>query len=344
MPRLRVLVLMGGPSLEHEVSVVSGVNVVRAMNPEKYNVHPVFIGKDDMWSWSSRELSPYQQQNFSENYFHALDGSASRREKSPALSMLPDADIAFLALHGKWGEDGHVQALLEHWKIPYTGSGFTASAVAMDKIISKEVYKASGIPTPPYTVLLKSVFSGDKLLAAADLLGFPLVIKDPLGGSSIGMGIAKTLEEAEKLCLELFQNTEKLLLERFIAGEEASCGYMEGVGNIPPTEMRMTSQEFFDYDAKYLGKSQEITPAEFSAERTRAIRELSRNAHEALGCAVYSRTDVRIDALGNLWALETNTLPGMTPTSILPAEMASIGISYAGLIDLIIEKSLSVKR
>ena len=345
MSRLRVLVLMGGFSTEHDVSVSSGTGVVRAMDASKYLVHPVLIQKDGTWIWSSRELSPYQKNNFSENYFYSLEGPSARSEKNPPLSELPSADIAFLALHGKWGEDGHVQALLENWNIPYTGCGILASALAMDKVLCKAAYLAAGISTPPYRVLFRDGFSGTQLVEAADALGFPLVIKDPTGGSSIGMGIAKDIDEAGRIAGELFKNSPRLLLEKFIRGEEASCGYMDGLEKpLPPTEMRMTTREYFDYDAKYNGECREVTPAEFPESLTLRIQELSKKAHFAIGGAGYSRTDVRIDADGNLWALETNTLPGMTPSSILPAEANAVGIDYSHLIDRIIETSLQIRR
>ena len=345
MSRLRVLVFMGGYSTEHDVSVTSGTGVIRAMDSSKYNVHPVLIQKDGTWIWSSRELSPYQKDNFSENYFYSLEGPSARQEKNPALSELPSADIAFLALHGKWGEDGHVQGLLENWGIPYTGCGLLASALAMDKVLCKAAYLSVGIDTPPYRVLFRDDFSGDKLVEAADALGFPLVIKDPVGGSSIGMGIAKDLDEAGQIVNDLFKNSNRLLCEKFIKGQEASCGYIEGIETpLPPTEMRMTTREYFDYEAKYNGECREVTPAEFPEELTMRIQQLAKKAHLAIGGAGYSRTDVRIDADGKLWALETNTLPGMTPTSILPAEAAAVGIDYSHLIDLIIDTSLKIKR
>jgi D-alanine-D-alanine ligase len=344
MSRLRVLVLMGGPSTEHDISVISGTGVVRAMDGAKYNIHPVLIQKEGTWIWSSRELSPYQKDNFSENYFNSLEGSSTRREKSPALSLLPDCDIAFLALHGKWGEDGHVQALLENWGIPYTGCGLLASALAMDKIRCKDIYRANGVPTPAQRVLWREGFRGDDLVATADALGYPLVIKDPIGGSSIGMGIAKNIEEAEFIVASLFKDSDRLLCEKFISGTEASCGYIDGMPALPPTEMRMTTREYFDFEAKYNGECREVTPAEFSPDLTQRIQELAKNAHRALGCAGYSRTDVRIDKQGGLWALETNTLPGMTPSSLLPAQAACIGVSYSQLIDVIIDISLKIKR
>lgn len=344
MSRLRVLVLMGGYSTEHDVSVSSGTGVVRAMDETKYNIHPVLIQKDGTWIWSSRELSPYQKVNFSESYFYGIEGAGVHKVKNPALSELPDCDMAFLALHGKWGEDGHVQALMENWKIPYTGFGILASALAMDKIKTKEIYSANGIPTPAYRVLHRADFNGDTLTEVVNALGFPLVVKDPLGGSSIGVGIAKTMDEALELCEQLFQMSDRLLCEQFIKGREASCGYMEGERPFPPTEMQMTTREYFDFEAKYNGECREVTPAPFDEALTRQIQEIAKNAHYALGGVVYCRTDVRIDANDKAWAIETNTLPGMTPSSLLPQQAACNGISYTQLIDLIIDKSLKVKR
>ena len=336
---------MGGISSEHDVSVVSGSGVVRALDTRRYNVHPILITRRGEWVWSSRELSPYQQENFSaQNYFADMSGNAARREKSPALSELPDCDIAFLALHGKFGEDGRVQALLENWGIPYTGSGVLGSALAMDKIQAKLAYKACGVPTPDFTVLRRKGFQGSQLVATVDQLGLPLVIKDPCGGSSLDMGVAKTFEEAQALVERLFQKVTRLICEEFIAGEEASCGFIEGQPALPPTEIRMTKTEFFDFQAKYEGESKEITPAQFSAERTSRIQDLARAAHEACGCNVYSRSDVRIDKDDNIFVLETNTLPGMTPSSLLPQQAACIGLSYSQLIDVLIDTSLEADR
>ena len=227
------------------------------------------------------------------------------------------------------------------------------AAEAGIRIYTVGIGSKEGVPIPEptkngdvsYQVLYRDDFKGDDLVAAADKLGFPLVIKDPVGGSSIGMGIAKNMDEAGEIVNRLFKNSARLLCEKFIRGGEASCGYMEGLEKpLPPTEMRMTTREYFDYEAKYNGECREVTPAEFPQELTERIQQLSKKAHLAIGGAGYSRTDVRIDADGKLWALETNTLPGMTPTSILPAEAAAIGISYSELIDRIIETSLKIKR
>jgi D-alanine-D-alanine ligase len=335
--KISVLVFMGGPSSEHEVSLSSGTGVVRALDSQKYLVHPVLVQKDGHWIWSSRPLTEYQKQNFAVNYFATVEGTAMQKKLRPSLAELPPAQIAFLALHGVWGEDGHVQALLEHWGIPYTGSGMAASALAMDKIQSKMVYLANGLPTPKFQVFRK----GDALDSS---LGFPLVIKDPVGGSSLNQGIAHNAEEAQKICADLLDKTERLLIEQFIEGGEASCGYIEGEAKLPPTEVRMTTRPFFDFEAKYKGEVQEITPAEFAPELTVQIQEIAKKCHEVLGCRVYSRTDVRIDKEGRLWILETNTLPGLTPTSFLPQQAAAIGLSYAQLLDVILLNSSYAKN
>jgi D-alanine-D-alanine ligase len=179
---------------------------------------------------------------------------------------------------------------------------------------------------------------GDTLDAS---LGFPLVIKDPVGGSSLNMGIAQSAEAAEEIIEQLLPQAQRLLIEEFIAGGEASCGYIEGLEPLPPTEVRMTTRPFFDFEAKYKGEVQEITPAEFAPRLTQEIQEIARKCHEALGCSVYSRTDVRIDAKGKLWILETNTLPGLTPTSFLPQQARALGLSYSQLLDVLIELSLN---
>ena len=333
--RKSVFVFMGGPSSEHGVSLSSGTGMVRALDARKYAVHPVLIAQNGEWTWSKKPLSPYQSENFNVNFFAGAENGMQKKMR-PSLEELKPVDIALLALHGRFGEDGHIQAMLEYAEIPYTGSGLLASALAMDKIKSKEIYKANGIPTADFRVWKKDEFSKEQVEEAFENLGSPLVIKDPLGGSSLDMGFAKNAEEACELCEKLFAKCERILAEQFIAGGEASCGYVEGCAALPPTEVRMTTREFFDFDAKYNGEVLEITPAEFDENLTKSIQELARKSHHALDCAGYSRTDVRIDKSGNLFVLETNTLPGMTPTSFLPQQAKHIGIDYPALVEMIL--------
>jgi D-alanine-D-alanine ligase len=338
--RKAVFVFMGGPSVEHPVSLVSGTGIVRALDPHKYAIHPVLISQDGYWVWGSKPLTPYQCQNFNVNFFAGAENGMQKKLR-PSLEELKPIDIAFLALHGRFGEDGHIQAMLNYADIPYTGSGMLSSALAMDKIKSKEIYRANNIPTADFRVWQRESFSKEAIEEAFEHLGSPLVIKDPLGGSSLDMGFVKSIEEAGELCERLFEKNSRLLAEQFIAGNEASCGYIDGCELLPPTEIRMTTRDFFDFDAKYNGEVIEITPAEFPEDLIKEIQNLARKAHYALDCEVYSRTDVRINKDGNLFVLETNTLPGMTPTSFIPQQAKYIGLDYSALVDTLIEKSLT---
>ncbi|MDR0517346.1 MAG: D-alanine--D-alanine ligase [Fibromonadaceae bacterium] len=341
--RKKVFVFMGGPSTEHSVSLVSGTGIIRALDARKYDLHPVLIAHNGEWTWSIKALTPYQAQNFSVIFFAGAE-NGMQKELRPSLEKLKPIDIALIALHGRFGEDGHIQAMLEYAGIPYTGSGMLSSALAMDKIKSKEIYKANSIPTADFRVWQRENFSKELAEETFKSLGSPLVIKDPLGGSSLDMGFAKNAEEAGCLCEKLFEKSSRLLAEQFIAGGEASCGFIEGCCPLPPTEVRMTTREYFDFEAKYNGCVEEITPAEFSENLTKEIQNLARKAHEALDCAVYSRTDVRIDKNGKIFVLETNTLPGMTPTSFLPQQAKHIGMDYSALVEALLEKSLTKRE
>jgi len=341
--RKKVFVFMGGPSSEHSVSLVSGTGIIRALDVHKYDVHPVLIAQNGEWTWGSKALTPYQAENFSVNFFAGAE-NALQKKMHPSLEELKPMDIALLALHGRFGEDGHIQAMLEYADIPYTGSGMLSSALAMDKIKSKEIYRANDIPTANFVVWHRGNVSKEMIESAFRSFGSPLVIKDPLGGSSLGMGFAKNVEEANELCKKLFEHSHRLLIEQFIEGDEASCGYIEGCKPLPPTEVRMTTREYFDFEAKYNGEVIEITPAEFTEDLIKKVQNIARDAHLALDCEVYSRTDVRIDKDGYLYALETNTLPGMTPTSFLPAQAKHIGLDYSALIETLLEKSLTKSK
>jgi len=338
--RKTVFVFMGGPSTEHSVSLVSGTGIVRALDARKYAIHPVLIAQDGYWTWGGKPLTPYQSLNFSVNFFAGADNEMQKKLR-PSPEELKPVDIAVLALHGRFGEDGHVQAMLDYAEIPYTGSGMLASALAMDKIKSKEIYRANNIPTADFRIWQKEIFSKELVEEAFEKLGSPLVIKDPLGGSSLDMGFAKNVEEAGELCERLFEKTNRLLAEQFITGKETTCSYIEGCPPTPPTEIRMTTRDFFDFDAKYNGEVLEITPAEFSEDLTKEIQSIARKAHHALGCEVYSRTDILINKEGELFVLETNTLPGMTPTSFMPQQAKHIGMDYSALVETLLEKSLT---
>jgi D-alanine-D-alanine ligase len=265
-------------------------------------------------------------------------------EKGEML-LFPQADIFFLALHGVGGEDGTLQAFLEEAGQPFTGSGSTGSKTAMDKILSKEMYREHGIPTASWIVI-----SPDEPVAAASdrverELGLPAVVKHPTGGSSIGVAVVKTRAALEAALAEIgaeaLRPRSRLLVEAFIPGREATCGVLEAYRTpLPPTEIRPKKDAFFSFEEKYRHDgAEEITPAEFPAEVNAEIQRLAAEAHAALGLSVYSRTDfIWTGTLLN--ALETNNLPGFTPKSILPQQAAAMGLSYRDLVTHIIESSL----
>jgi D-alanine-D-alanine ligase len=248
-------------------------------------------------------------------------------------------------LHGIGGEDGRLQGFFELAGQKYTGSGSLGSALAMDKITAKRIYQSAGVPTARYKVLQRREYAG----ARAELekeFGYPVVVKDPHGGSSIGMGFAQDAAGLEELLASLGKTAERLLVEQFIKGREGTCGVLADFPALAPTEIRPVQDGFFNYEAKYQpGRTEEITPAGFPPEIISRMQALALRCHEALQLSVYSRTDFiyapeRPEA-EQLFVLETNNLPGFTPTSLLPQAAAHAGLGYAGLLTKVIEESLA---
>jgi D-alanine-D-alanine ligase len=222
----------------------------------------------------------------------------------------------------------------------------------MDKIESKERYRAQGIPTSPWLVFSRAEYADAiGVTRAADRvereLGLPAVVKHPTGGSSIGVAVAKTRADLEKAIVEIGSDAPRLLVEGFVAGREATCGVLEGYPKaVPPTEIRPKKDGFFSFEEKYRKDgAEEITPAEFPSAVNAAIQDYAAKAHAALGLSVYSRTDFIWTGAENngLFALETNNLPGFTPKSILPQQAAAIGMSYRDLVTFVIEQSMKAR-
>jgi D-alanine-D-alanine ligase len=329
----RVAVLMGGPSAEHDVSMTSGAQVMAAL--EDLGPLPVVIERDGTW-----KLGGVAQPSLGA----ALDALAAR------------ADVAVIALHGPFGEDGTVQALLETLGLAYTGSGVAASALAMDKIRTKYVYGARELPTSPFVALgaadleREGAGLGERLGAR---FGFPCVVKPSRNGSSFGVSFPRDASALEREVARLVGEGHEVLVERFVRGRELTCGVLERGGRpfaLPPTEIIPDARfEFFDYAAKYTpGATREITPAAISPELTAEVQRLAVAAHLALGCRGMSRTDVMLDLSGGGEGrpvlLETNTIPGMTGTSLLPQAAAVVGISLRQLVELMIDDALQRRR
>ena len=331
---MKIGVLFGGPSSEHEVSVTSGQGVVSNLDSTRYEVYPIFLDRDLNWFIPAVPLSIEAKQKFdSASYIkkNSIEGI-----HGPGKRDFPPLDRVFNALHGQFGESGHVQGVMDYLGIKITGSPLMGSAVAMDKQLSKEVLSHAGIRLPQGVELKKE----DLDTFDADSIAYPVFIKETTGGSSLNVGRANDAKSALEIINNLFKDCSSLLIEELIEGREFSCGYIEECDVLSPTEIVVADGRFFDFEAKYKGESQEITPADCPEEWTKSMQELAKVCHEKLALKVYSRTDFLIRN-NEIFVLEVNTLPGMTPTSILPQQAKLIGMTYSDLLDKIISLSES---
>lgn len=301
-----IAVICGGKSNEREVSISSGAAVKEAL---MRNGHTVIV------------LDPADT-NFITNL----------------VSNSPSA--VFLALHGIGGEDGTIQGLCELLEIPYTGSSVLSSAMAMDKVISKQMYESAGISTPEYLVISK----GDKYCVDELFNKFDgkLVAKAISEGSARNVHLCNSRMEFESALAELFESHERILLERCIEGKEITCGVIDANGetvSLPVIEI-VSENDFYDYDAKYQpGQAQHLCPAPIDSDLEILCRSIAQDAHRALQCYGVSRTDMIIDDNNKPWVLETNTLPGMTSTSLLPDAAAEAGIPFDELCEVLLSSA-----
>ena len=311
MTKLSIALLSGGISSERDVSIASGNQVYEVLDRDKYEV----IRYDP---------------------------------KTDLPQLVADAagiDAALIILHGPYGEDGTVQGLLDLLGIPYQGSGVLGSAISMNKLVSKQLYKNAGIPVAP-DMTFKSI-DMIETRAVVDQLGMPLVIKPVTSGSSIGLSIVKSEDALNDALEKAFAEDHEVLIESYIKGVELTGGVIgnEELQALPIVEIIPGEEfDFFDYTAKYTpGATQEICPARIDEVTTQKAQSYAKMAHRALCCKGYSRTDM-ILADGQLYVLETNTIPGMTPTSLLPQAAKAAGIDFSRLLDKLIEFSLEDKK
>lgn len=325
---LTVGVIMGGCSLEHEVSLKSGQGVSKALAAEGYCVVAITILRNGLWQVGTESPVPVFQ----------------------ALKRLEECNIdcIFIALHGPNGEDGRIQGLFDVLGYPYTGSGCAASALSMDKARAKDVVHAVGIPTAPKFCVTMAEWHTDQkavLNRMLDTLGMPVVLKAPCQGSSCGMAIPHNIHDFVRDMNEILPLENRVMLEAFVQGLEVTCSVLDtmtgqGLIALPVTEIRPTQSAFFDYYSKYTpGATREITPARIGDTLTEHVQELAVAAHRALGCSSWSRSDFILSEEGPVW-LELNTLPGLTETSLFPQAAAAVGISYAELIAILTEDAM----
>jgi D-alanine-D-alanine ligase len=308
MREKKIGVLCGGLSAEREVSLRTGEAICAALADRGVHAERIFVDRDvDL---------------------------VLRQAK---------IDVAFVALHGRYGEDGCVQGLLEVLGIPYTGSSVMASALAMNKVKAKELFRLHNLPTPPYYVLTASGEEGT-IAEAHGTFGFPAVVKPSGEGSSVGVSIVRNMAELEAACDAALRFDDEILVERYVDGMEVSVAVL---GDRPLGAIEIVpSTPFYDFGSKYTpGKSEYHMPARLSPERYRGILAQAVLAHRALGCTGATRVDMMISEKGNEYILEVNTIPGMTPTSLLPKIAAHAGISFGDLVlELLDGARLHVKK
>jgi D-alanine-D-alanine ligase len=300
MKKRRVGVLMGGTSAEREISLKTGEGVAQALESQGHDVARVILGAEPI----------------------------------DLTLRAADIDVAFLALHGRGGEDGCIQGMLELLGIPYTGSGILASALAMDKLKAKEMFRLHNVPTPPYYVATEADL--EDLAELHGSFGFPVIVKPRNEGSSIGLTKAHDMSELRAGITAALEHDRWALVERYVKATEVHVGLLDGrvLGAIEV----VPKSGLYDYSSKYTaGATEYILPPRLAPTRARGVMNLAERAVRALGCTGACRVDLLVTEGENEYVLEVNTLPGMTPTSLLPKIAEEAGIGYAALCDMILE-------
>jgi D-alanine-D-alanine ligase len=302
----RIAVLKGGRSLERQVSLKSGARVQDALHRLGHDVVAIDVGHD-------------------------------------LVTRLRDAapDVAFVALHGRDGEDGTVQELLEALAIPYTGSGVSACIRCSDKVIAKNHMLDAGIPTPDFFAFNETAFkelgAADALPAIEERLGFPMVVKPAGQGSALGIKFAATARDVPGALVAAFSYGDKVLLERHVHGRDLAVSVIDGEA-LPVVEAVPNDEDFYDFEARYeIGRTQFVCPAELPDDVTDRAQEIALEVWHLLGCRGFARIDLMLDEAGELTVLEANAIPGMTETSLLPLAADAAGIGFDALIERIVE-------
>jgi D-alanine-D-alanine ligase len=340
--RLKVAVLMGGRSTEREVSLMTGKMVVEALDPARFEVVAVDASRLGRLPGAAPPL-------LGDAVNAAALPAADPMMEGAAAIMAPDEDpsrpdVCFIALHGRYGEDGRIQGFLDLLGMSYTGSGVLASAAAMNKVMSKKLFRAEGIPTPAFCAL-EGPEEREAFLAAwrggTSSVGVPCVVKPNEQGSTIGITIVRRPEEMSAALDLAFKYDDTVLIEQFVEGVEITAALL---GNRDPQVLPLVEivpvGGFYDYERKYTpGATEEIVPARIPEGSAAVARELAVRCHRAFGCRGMSRVDMIVSD-DQVWVLEINTIPGMTPTSLLPRAAAAAGLPFPRLVERLIELAL----
>ena len=300
----KIAVLLGGTSAEREVSLNSGKAVLEALLNQGYDAHPI-------------DPKEYNVDNLKKDGFHRV----------------------FNILHGRGGEDGTIQGLLEQIGLPYTGCGVMASALTMDKMRTKMLWKAFGLPVADMEVVTRETFAELDAQAVVEKLGLPLMVKPSLEGSSVGLTKVKAVDELKSAVEYALKFDNTILIEEWLAGDELTVPVLDS--QVLPAIRIVPEGEFYDYNAKYISdNTQYFCPEGLTPEREQELAILVKRAYDAVGCRGWSRIDVMCDAKGNFRLVEVNTNPGMTSHSLFPKSAASVGISFEQLVVKILELSV----
>lgn len=342
---MKIVVLCGGVSTERDISIVSGTGVCKALREKGH--HAILI--DVVFGFEYADIMEAFPEEYdvdmAAEYIHSFDNrlasAKANRNRSffgPNVTKLCKmADIVFMALHGEAGENGKVQAAFDLMRIKYTGTKYVSSALCMDKTLTKIMLSAGNVPVPRGTTLQKGYDSID----IEDIgLAFPVVVKVACGGSSVGVYIVNNQEEYERAVADAFDLEDEVIVEEYIKGREFSVGVIDGKA-LPIIEIAPLVG-FYDYKNKYTpGSTIETCPAELPPEQTKKMQHYAELGYHALFMEAYARLDFMMDEEGNMFCLEANTLPGMTPTSLMPQEAQAVGMSYADFCEKLIEVSMA---
>lgn len=341
--RMRLGVIFGGRSAEHEVSVVSAQNVIAAADPDRFDVVPVGVTKEGTWLTPTETLSqlerpdrPYEKRLESHERYSLLSRPA-------VLEALAGVDVVFPLIHGVNGEDGTLQGLLELAGLPYVGAGVAASAIGMDKTLQKPLLRQAGLRVAEAVALDCARWRRERrdVIREIEALGFPCFVKPANGGSSVGVSKVRSREDLEEALVEAFRFDRKLLVEEALPGREIECAVL---GNDSPEASPLGEiiprREFYDYTAKYLEDTTDlVAPAVLPQETADAVRAMALRAFRALDCAGMARVDFFVTPSGPVLN-EVNTIPGFTPISMYPRLWQLAGLSYSGLISRLVDLAL----
>ena len=344
---MKIVVLCGGLSMERNVSITSGTLICKALREMGHRAVLVdmFYGVEDIDTPVEEMFERLPE--LAEARVDSLEPDleavvAARKWKSPSkvgkgvFELCALADVVFLGLHGACGEDGRIQAAFDLMGIPYTGSGYLGSAIAMDKDLTKQLAAAAGIRVPRWQIVY---YDAPDSLMQASSMGLPCVVKPVDSGSSIGVAIAHTPQELSD-ALEMNRPLGRCIVEQYIQGREIDVGVLLGEA-LPSIEIR-PKHGFYDYVNKYqAGATVEICPSPIEPAIESELRRIALKVHNMLGLKGYSRSDYIVDGKGDVYFIEMNTLPGMTPTSLMPQEAAAVGIDYKALCQMILDDALN---